>query len=92
LSDLLVVDVVEVGVVTNASRRVGRIRLRDRASLAGPQLSLLLGDGVVDFADAVEDARMGAEKVAPVLLSGMELSGVAAEADQLADEFVVVRS
>ena len=89
---MLVVDVVEVGVVTDASCLVGRVRLDGGAGRAGPQLVLLVGDDAVDFADAVKDPRLGGEKRAAVLLSCLELSGVEAEADQLAAEFVVVRS
>ena len=92
MGDVLLVDVVEVGVVTKASCGVPRVRLDGWAGSVGPQLAVLLRDGAVDFADAVEDPRMGGEERAAGLLGGLELSGVAAEVDQLAAEFVVARS
>ncbi len=54
--------------------------------------SVLLGDGVVELADAVDDVGVGGEEVDAGLLGGFECSGVAAEPVLLHVELVVVGS
>jgi hypothetical protein len=91
LGDVLMVDVVKVGLVTKAGGSFGRVRLDGWAGLARPQLVLLSAYGVVDFADAVEDPGIGGEEVAAGLLSDFEFSAFAAEADQVPAKLVVMR-
>jgi hypothetical protein len=79
LGDLLVVDVVEVGVVPHGRLGSGRLGLDGWASLRGPKLVLLLGDGMLDLGDPDEDCGIGGEEVASGLLGGFEGSGLAAE-------------
>ena len=75
--DLLVVEVSEVGVVTNGGLQGGPGRLDGSAGLL--DLESLLGNGLVELADAVDDLGVGSEVVGAGLFGGFERSGVAAK-------------
>jgi hypothetical protein len=78
LGDVLMVDVFEVGVRPNAGSRGGRLQLDVWATLPGTQLVLVVGDGVVEFADAGDDPGLGGDELAAGLLGGFEGSGFTA--------------
>ena len=70
--DVLVVDVFQVGIVSDGGLWRGRLPFEDRAGRGGPRLVLLLGDGPVDCDDAGRNVGVVGEELGAGPLSGLE--------------------
>jgi hypothetical protein len=74
--DVLVVDVFQVGVVSDGGLWRGCLPFEDGAGSGGPHLVLLLGDGPVDCDDAGGDFGVVGEELGAGPLGGLIRPGI----------------